>query len=494
LKTKKKIIIIGAGIGGLAAAAFLGKAGFDVTVLEKNKTVGGRARYFKAKGFTFDMGPSWYMMPEVFENFFNHFNTTTSKLLKLIRLDPNYSMFFGPKEKLEIRKDFKKNLKAFEKLEKGSSVRILEYLNDAKIMYQLSMEMFLYRHYNSIFSVLNKDFALKGKKMNIIQNFDSFVSRYTKSDKIKKILEYTIVFLGGSPFNTPALYAILSHADLNLGIFYPLGGIGKLIDALKKIALQNRVKIKTNRNVKKFVINQKGCIKSVLTSKEIFAADIVISNADLPFTEMNLLPSRHRTYPKSFWSNKTIAPSAFILYLGIKGKVKNISHHNIIIANNWHEHFKEIFANEKSWPNKPSFYVCAPSKTDKSIAPKDCENIFILVPVAPGLKDSDKLRNSFSDKIILEFENIIGQKIHDRILFQRIYSHRDFIEDYNSYKGTALGLSHTLLQSAFFRPQNKSKKVKNLYYVGQYTQPGIGMPVCLISAELTSKRIIKEHI
>jgi phytoene desaturase len=492
-KNDKKVIIVGAGIGGLAAAAFLGKEGFDVTILEKNKTIGGRARVFRKEGFTFDMGPSWYMMPEVFEKFFNHFNITTKNLLNLKRLDPNYAMFFGPLEKIEIRKDFKNNLKIFENLERGSSKKITEYLKQAKIMYQISMDKFLYRHYDSVFNVLNKDFAIKGSRLNILQNLDSFISKFTKNEKIKKILEYTIVFLGGSPFNTPALYAILSHADLNLGIFYPMGGIGKLIDALKKIVLQNKVKIKTNHIVKKFVIDQKGYIKSIRTNRGIFSADIIISNADLPFTEINLLPSRYQTYPKSFWNKKTIAPSAFIIYLGIKGRVKNLSHHNIIIANNWHEHFKEIFASKKNWPDKPSYYVCAPSKTDSSIAPKDCENIFILVPVAPGLKDSDKIRSSFSDKIILDFENITSQKIHNRVLYKRIYSHRDFIEDYNSYKGTALGLNHTLLQSAFFRPQNKSKKVKNLYYVGQYTQPGIGMPMCLISAELVFQRIIKDQ-
>lgn len=493
-KLKKKVIIIGAGVGGLATAAFLGKAGFDVRIFEKNSSLGGRARVFQKKGFTFDMGPSWYMMPEVFEKFFNYFQTSSKNFYSLKRLDPNYSIFFSPDERILIRSDFKKNLEVFERIEKGSSIRISEYLKAARKMYQISLKKFLYIHYDSILNVINKDFAGSGINLSMFYSFDNFVSKFTKNDKIKKILEYTIVFLGGSPKNTPALYSILSHADFNLGIFYPLGGIGKFIDGILSISKQNKVRIKTNTFVKQLNIDNQGYVRQVLTNKGNFSADIIISNADLPYTEMNLLPRKFQTYPKEYWDKKIIAPSAFILYLGIKGRIKKLNHHNLIFAEDWQTHFEGIFAKKKIWPNNFSYYVCAPSKTDPSVAPKNCENLFILVPVAPGLNDTNNIREKFSKKVIDSLEETLKQRVRERIIVKRIYSQRDFIKDYNSYKGTALGLTHTLLQSAFFRPQNKSKKVKNLYYVGQYTQPGIGMPMCLISAKLTSERIIRENL
>lgn len=483
----KHTIVIGAGIGGLATAALLGKKGYQVTVLEKNADLGGRARVWKSKGFTFDMGPSWYLMPDVFERYFALFDKKPSDFFQLKRLDPNYRIFFSDHEHLDIAAELDKNLKLFEKIEPGFSARFKEYLQQSKYQYEVAMSEFIYKQYTSVFDFFNKRMLTEGRKMKVYESLDKYISRFTQSDKIKKILEYSIVFLGGSPKNVPAFYSLMSHIDFNMGVFYPEGGISKTIEAFEKLCKDHHVKILPNQEVTQIEVSEAKA-HTVKTKKASYQADLVISNADYPFTETQLLDSKWQTYPEKYWKKRTLAPSAFILYLGIKGRVKNLSHHNLFFANDWMKHFDEIF-DQPALPNKPSYYVCCPSVTDPTVAPEGCENLFILVPVASGLEDSEDTRQVYADKIINHFEGLIHEKLQNRIVVQRIFSQRDFAEDYNAYQGTALGLAHTLMQTAIFRPANKSKKVKNLYYVGQYTQPGIGMPMCLISAQLTAERI-----
>ncbi|MFT4311338.1 MAG: phytoene desaturase family protein [Candidatus Woesearchaeota archaeon] len=483
---KEKICVIGAGYGGLTTACLLAKKGYDVTLLEKNSTVGGRGRMFKTKGFSFDMGPSWYLMPDTVNDIFKILGTTAEKEMQLTRLDPHYKMFFHDEEVL-IRKDMKKNYELFEKLEPGVTPKVKKYLNQAKYKFEVSVDNFIEKPYLKVTDMINLKMLKEGKNLDIFQSFDSHLKKHFNSDKLRKIMGYTMVFLGGSPKNTPALYSLMSHGDFNLGVYYPKGGMNALAKALEKQAKKLGVKIKTNTDVKKIKVENKKA-KKIKTNKAELSFDKIVVNADYAWAETNLLEKKYQTYNKKYWSKKTIAPSGLIMYLGIKGKVKNLEHHNLMIQNNWMKHFNEIFE-KPSWPKAPSYYVCAPSKTDDSVAPKEDENLFVLVPVAPGLKDTEKTRKNYADKIIKDLEKRTGEKIKDRIIVKKIYSQKNFKEDYNAYKGTALGLAQTLFQTALFRPKNKSKKVKNLYYVGQYTNPGTGVPIAMISAKIVTKLI-----
>jgi phytoene desaturase len=487
----KSAIIIGAGFGGLATAALLAKKGYTVTLLEKNDHPGGRAMVYKEKGFTFDMGPSWYLMPEAFERYFSLFDTKPSDFYTLKRLDPQYRVYFDKDDRVDMYRDLQKNLDTFDSIAPGAGKLVEEYLDLAKYQYDIAMNQFIYKNYNSLLDIMDPRLMIEGTKLKLFSSLNAFVSQYTNQDKIKKILQYTMVFLGGSPSNTPAFYSIMSHIDFHLGVFYPMGGMGKVIEGLAKLCKENRVKIVTNQEVKRIHVRNKHA-HSVETQDKTYEADLVISNADYPHTETDLLTSHNQTYSKEYWERKTIAPSAFLLYLGVKGTVKNLSHHTLSFADDWEHHFAQIF-DDPAWPDKPSYYVCCPSKTDPSVAPKGHENIFVLVPVAAGLKDTKDVRMKFRSKIISHIEHITGEKIDNRIVVERIFSQQDYASMYNAYKGTALGLAHTLFQTALFRPQNKSKNVDNLYYVGQFTHPGIGVPMCLISAELTTERIVNEQ-
>lgn len=488
---KKKVIIIGAGIGGLATGALLGKMGFDVTILEKNKSIGGRAMRFKSKGFTFDMGPSWYLMPDVFERYFKLFRKKPSDFFRLKRLDPQYRIFFTADDFVDIRSSIKENYKLFDSIEPGSSAKIREYLNHAKFQYRIAMDEFVYKNYLKVTDFLNPTMVSEGPKLHVFESLDKYITRYTTNDKLRKILQYSMVFLGGSTKNTPALYSIMSHIDFHMGVFYPVGGIYSIIEALETLCRQYNVTIKTNQEVNRIGV-EKNRATIVETAHKKYAADIVVSNADYPFTEVHLLEPKHQTYPASYWSKKTIAPSAFILHLGIRGKLKKLKHHNLFFADDWETHFDEIFTDPK-WPDKPSYYVCCPTKSDTTVAPRGHENIFVLVPIASGLEDNEEIRKQYAARMLAHLESLAGEPIKKRIVTQRIFSLRDYQTLYNSYKGTALGLTHTLFQTAIFRPANRSKKVKNLYYVGQYTVPGVGMPMCLISSQLVAERIRNEQ-
>ena len=488
---KPSVIIIGAGFAGLSAAALLSNDGYPVTVLEKNSSIGGRAQVMRKKGFTFDMGPSWYLMPDVFERFFNTLNYKSKDLLSLIRLDPAYRIFTGPKEILDISSDLSKNIKLLELIEKGSGKQFIKYLEVAKKYYNLSIKYFLYKEYKSLRDFFVKDMISEGKGLKIFDSMDKYVSRFFKSEKIKKLLLYSLVFLGGSPKNTPSLYTLMSHVDFNLGVWYPEGGMGKVVEAIKNIALSKKAKIILNTEVRKLtVIN--GKISAVKTSKGNYKADIIISAADLPYTETKLLDEKYQTYPDKYWQKKTIAPSAFLIYLGLNKKINNLVHHNLILENDWAEHFESIFKTP-SWPNKPSYYVCVPSVTDSSVAPKNKENLFILVPIASGLKDTETQKQKYFNKIITDLERITGEQVQESIEVKEIFTVSDYVERYNAYKGTALGLTHTFFQSALFRPGHKSKKLSNLFYTGQYSTPGIGVPMTLISSQIAFEEIKKQY-
>lgn len=484
-----KVVIVGAGFGGLAAAGLLAKKGHEVLVLEKNDKPGGRANLFTAKGFKYDMGPSWYLMPDIFENFFEEMGTTPQKEMKLYKLDPSYTMYFE-NERLDIQSDMKKNLKKFEEIEKGSSKKIKEYLSDAKKQYDIAIKHFIYKKYFTIFDLLDTNLIKHAKDVSVFGNLHDHVQKYVKEEKLQKILEYSMVFLGGAPKNTPALYSIMSHVDLTMGVFYPEGGMHTVAKVMERLAKKEGARFIYNSPVEKIVVKE-GKVTGVQANKKFIEADLVIVDADYPHVETTLLEKEYQTYPASYWEKRTIAPSAFIMYLGIDKKVKGLTHHNLFLAKDWMKHFEEIFDTPK-WPKDPSYYVCAPSYTDPSVAPKGKENLFVLVPVAPGLQDTPAIRKKYEDFVINDLEKKLKISLRDHIIYKKTFAHNDFKELYNAYQGTALGLTHTLRQTAILRPKQKSDKVKNLYYVGQFTHPGVGVPMVLISAQIIANTIENE--
>lgn len=490
MEKSKKIIIVGGGIGGLSTAALLAKQGHKVTVLEKNAMLGGRARKYTENGYVFDMGPSWYMMPEVFKMYFKLLDKNIDDYLELNKLHVHYKVFYDNGNTYLINEDLENVKLQFEKAEKGAGKKLEKYLDKSKKLYDLAMDKRVFFSYKTFLPLFNPKFLLKLPIMSLIKTFHSDVSSYFKNPELQKIIEFTTVFLGGSPYNTPAFYELISHTDFNQGIFYPMGGIHEIIKAFEKVCLELGVTIITSAEVTKIEI-MNGRAKKVICADSVYDADVVVCNADYRFAETQLLEKKWQTYNEKYWDKKTLSPSGFIVYLGLDKKFEKLEHHNLYFNSSWEKGFDDVYK-EPSWPENPSYYVHIPSRTDKSVAPLGHETMMILVPVASGLDDSDENREREAKKVIEHLEKIIDEKISPHIKLKRIYSHRDFISDYNAFKGCAFGLAHTLNQTAMFRPKNFSKKVKNLYFVGQYTNPGVGMPTTLISSQIVVN-LIKDY-
>jgi len=488
MRKNKQIVIIGAGFGGLAAAALLAKEGYKVTVLEKNEQPGGRASTLQAEGFRFDMGPSWYMMPDVFEKFFAEFGKKASDFYQLLPLNPQYRVFFDDKTHLDMSPDVNENRATFEKLEPGSGQKFDEYLQESKSKYDISIDSVLYRNMDSIFDLLNLDMAKKGSQMGIFKPMHQYVTQFFKHPKIQQILEYNLVFLGCSPKNAPSLFSLMTHVDFNLGIWYPEGGIASVVKAFVKLGTKYGVTYVYNTPVQKIIIKDK-LVTEVTTQKQSYRADLVISNADYWFTENMLSDQTLRTYSQQYWDKKTMAPSAFLLYLGVKGKLPTLKHHNLYFGKDWSQHFDDVFSHPR-WPTEPSIYINKASENDETVAPKGHENLMILVPIAAGLEENDAWLKNYAQFVIDFLETKLDLKLKNRIVYQKIFSATDFAERYNSFKGNALGgMAHTFFQSAVWRPSNRSKKLSNLFFVGANTVPGIGVPPAIISSHLVLDRV-----
>ncbi|NHJ15168.1 MAG: phytoene desaturase [Candidatus Thorarchaeota archaeon] len=484
-----KVAVLGAGVGGLSVAPLLAREGYDVTVLEKNAEPGGRARVWTKDGFLFDMGPSWYLMPEIFEHYFENFGKKVADFYELIRLDPSYRIFFSD-EVLDISADLEKNMDLFERLEEDGANKLKRFLKQAQEKYDYLMKGLMYEDLVGIRGMLSPRLMGAGKKLSILSNIDKITKKYFENERARKILQYSIVFLGGNPKNTPALYSMISHIDFNLGVWYPMGGLGKIVDALLQLTEDHGARVLYNHEAT--AINVEGGIaKGVKTTQGYFDADVVISNVDYPHTEMNLLEDKYQAYPKSYWEKKTIAPSAFVLYLGFNKRLDGLVNHNVILEHDWVKHFEQIFDNP-SWPSEPAYYLSCPSRKDPTVAPEGYENVFVTVPISPGIEDTPQLREEYFEKMMTHMEKVAGTKLREHLVVKRIFSLNDFAQDYNAYKGTAVGLTHTFSQSAFFRPRHHSKKVKNLFYTGQYTHPGIGVPMALIASEIVAD-LVDEH-
>lgn len=484
----KQALVIGGGFGGLSAAALLARDGFTVTVVEKNEQLGGRARYWHKDGFTFDMGPSWYLMPEVFERYFSLFGKKRESYYELKPLDPYYKVFFGEQGDVELTPDFDKNIELFESFEKGGGEALKAYMEQSTYKYEVAMEDFLYRDYKHIGQFFNRRLMTEGLKLGVLDKLDSFVSGYVQDRRAKQILEYAMVFLGTDPAQAPAIYSIMSHVDLKLGVFFPEKGMAGAAEGFANLCKELGVKLLTDTEVIS-IVTKDGKAVGVETTNGYFAADVIVSSADYHHTETALLKKEERTYSDSYWNKRVVAPSMFIAYLGIGRELKGLGHHNLYFAKDWNGHFDAIFK-EPSWPeDDPCFYLSCITKTDPSSAPQGCENVFLLVPVAPDLADTDEQREAYFARMVEHVKKVTGEDLGKDVLVKRLYTHRDFIQDYHAYKGTALGLSHTLFQTAVFRPRHQAKQIPNLYYTGQYTHPGVGVPMVLIASELIAKEI-----
>ena len=487
---QEQVVIIGAGFGGLATACLLGQAGYKVTVYESRSQLGGRAGQLKIKGFTFDTGPSWYLMPEVYERYFGLFGKSPADYLDLIKLSPAYKVFFESADNLAVTGDQKQDAKSFESIEPGAGKQLIKYLDSAEQIYNLSLKYFLYTTFQTKQLLRPEIVGILPKLLKILRlSMDDYVSKYFNDPKIKQLLEYPSVFLGTSPFEAPALYHLMSYLDFRQGVWYPRGGIYKIVESLKDLAIQNNVDFKLGSPVT-HINTQDGKVKSItLSNGSKINADIVISNADMHYTQTKLLYKSDQDYPASYWQKRQAGPSALLMYLGVKGECPELQHHNLIFTSDWQANFKKIFK-DKSWPVPASIYICKASQTDSSVAPKGHENIFVLVPLHAQPEINKAEIDRYSDIYLDQIAEMTGIKdLKARIVYQKNFGPNDFAEQFNAWQGTALGLSHKLNQSAFFRPKTKSRKVKNLYYVGANVQPGIGLPMCLISAELVFNQI-----
>ncbi len=490
LRKKQKAIVIGAGFSGISAAASLASKGYEVHVLEKHTTAGGRARVFNKNGFKFDMGPSWYWMPDVMEQFFKRFNSE-DLIPQLKRLDPSYQVIFSKEDTMPVPADYNALKQLFESIEKGSGEKLDAFLAEAEVKYDESMRKFIFKPCLSLSEFFSPDIMKSALKLDLLQPYAKHVRKYFKSEKLLQLLEFPILFLGALPQNIPALYSMMTYADIKLGTWYPMGGFGELVNGMVKTAERLGVTFHYDTNVQSFEINDKS-ITGIKTSKGDFEADVIVSSADYNFTEQQLLPEQYRKYTPKYWNSRTMAPSCLLYYIGVNKKIEKLLHHNLFFEDSFTEHAHNIYTMPK-WPQKPLYYVCCPSKTDPAVAPEGMENLFILIPVAPGLMDSKRIREKYFEDTIKRLEEYCGESIADHIVTYTDYAATDFTNDYNAFKGNAYGLANTLKQTAVLKPSIKSNKVKNLYYTGQLTVPGPGVPPAIISGQVVADYIANKH-
>ncbi len=452
---------------------------------------GGRARFFCAEGFKFDMGPSWYWMPDVFDDYFKIFGKKSSDYYDLQRLDPSYTVILGEGNSIDIPADFDQLKALFDSIEPGSARQLESFLKQAAYKYQVGMKDLVYRPGRSVKEFASLKLLLDVLRMDVLKSFHAHIRHYFKNPALLKIAEFPILFLGAVPQNTPALYSLMNYADMKLGTWYPTGGMYKIIEGMVKLAEEEGVQFLYDCNVASISVNEDGQATEVISETESFEADIVIGSADYHHVEQKLIPEKFRSYSKQYWESRTMAPGSLIFYLGIDKRLKNLNHHNLFFDEDFDRHAVQIYKTPE-WPDNPLFYVCAPSKTDATVAPDGCENLFILMPVAPGLDDQESIRERYYDLIMERLEKLTNQSIKNHVTYKRSYAHKNFISDYNSFKGNAYGLANTLKQTALLKPSMKSRKIKNLYFAGQLTVPGPGVPPSLISGQVVAREVQKE--
>jgi phytoene desaturase len=486
----KKVIIIGSGFAGLSAAAFMAKAGWQVQVLEKHDMPGGRARRMIREGFTFDMGPSWYWMPDVFDRFFAQFGKKVSDYYELIRLDPSYRIYWSDGHS-DIPASYSELLKLFEELEPGAAGKLDAFMAEASFKYKVGINKLVFKPGQSLTEFIDRDLIQGLFRLDVFNSIKSHVNKYFRHPRIRQMMEFPVLFLGALPEDTPALYSLMNYADIKLGTWFPKGGMYQIVDAMHKLALDQGAEFLFNRNVAELAV-ENGTVKKVITDTgEVFEADVVIGGADYHFMETKLLKPEYRTYTDAWWDKKVMAPGCLIYYVGLNRKLPNVLHHSLFFDVPFDEHARDIYTTKK-WPQQPLFYLSNVSVTDQSQAPEGCENLFFLIPLAAGLEgDTEDMREKYFQIMADRLQEQCGVDIREHILYKKSFAHSDFISEYNAFKGNAYGLANTLMQTAILKPGCRSKKVKNLFYTGQLTVPGPGVPPSLISGEVVAGQVIK---
>jgi phytoene desaturase len=489
---KKKIAVIGSGFSGLSAAAYAAKSGNEVHVFEKHPQPGGRARQFKTEtGYVFDMGPSWYWMPDIIEGFFADFGFKVSDFFKLVSLDPQFEMVFS-EEKVTVPEKNADIRELFEKIEQGAGKKYDKFMQSAQFKYEVGMKDFVTKPCYNWFEFASLKIAGSAVKLNLLSDFRKYVSGYFADPKLRSLMEFPVIFLGASPQNIPALYSLMNYGGYVLGTKYPMGGFYQLVLAMKEVAEKQGVTFHFNHDVQK-INTENGKVNSITANDKDYEFDAVIASSDYHHTE-TLIPKSLRNYNDAYWKTRTFAPSCLIYYLGVKGKIPHLKHHTLFFENDLDNHIDCIYLNKK-WPSKPLFYACCPSKTDPDVAPEGCENLFLLLPLAPGIHDEESLREKYLREMLGRIEKHTGETdLISRIEYKRSYCVSDFISDYNAYQGNAYGLSNTLSQTAVLKPKIKNRKIRNLFYTGQLTVPGPGVPPSVISGKIVGIEVSKLKI
>ena len=466
----------------------MARAGWDVTVLEKQDKPGGRAGQLMAEGFTFDRGPSWYWMPDVFDRFFNIFGKKVADYYKLVRLDPSYCIYWQH-ERMNVPANYDALKKLFESIEEGSAAKLDKFFKEAAYKYKVGINKLVHKPGQSLTEFLDWDLIKGIFQLDVFTSMKKHISKYFKNPRLQQMMEFPVLFLGALAKDTPALYSLMNYADTQLGTWYPIGGMYRIVDAISSLARELNVKFYFSDAVTAIEV-EKGNVKKVMTiSGRQFEPDVLIAAADYHYIETKLLSENSRSYSEKYWNSRVMAPGCLLYYVGIDKKLGSLAHHSLFFDVDFDEHGKAIYTTP-AWPAEPLFYVCAGSVTDDSVAPPGCENLFFLIPVAAGLTgDTEELRNLYFNQILERFERRTGESIKAHIIYKRSYSLTDFVNDYNSFKGNAYGLANTLLQTAILKPKMRSRRVRNLFYTGQLTVPGPGVPPSLISGEVVSKLI-----
>ena len=483
----KKAIVIGSGFAGMSAASFMARDGWQVTVLEKHEQPGGRARVLKGEGFTFDMGPSWYWMPDIFERYFAQFGKKVSDYYQLNRLDPSYRVYW-PEDEWDIPAEYEAYKALLEKMEPGAGAALDRVMKEAAYKYKVGINKLVFKPGQSWTEFIDPDLMKGVFRLDVFTSIKTHFSRHFRHSKIRELMEFPVLFLGALAENTPALYSLMNYADIKGGTWFPVGGMTQIVKGMHGLATELGVNFVFNADVKQ-IETENGKATGVRTADTFWEADVVVSGADYHFTETRLLPAEYRSYTEKYWDKRVMAPSSLLYYVGIRKKIPGLLHHSLFFDVPFAPHARDIYTTPR-WPDEPLFYVSATSVTDSSQAPEGCENLFFLVPVATGLQGDDELlREKYFKKILARFEKRIGTTISDSIVYYRSFAQADFIKDYNAFKGNAYGLANTLLQTAVLKPSCRSKKLENLFYTGQLTVPGPGVPPSLISGEVVAQLI-----
>jgi phytoene desaturase len=486
----KKVIVIGAGFAGLSAAAFMARAGWDVTVLEKHAIPGGRARQMVSNGFTFDMGPSWYWMPDVFERFFASFGKKVSDYYELIRLDPSYRIYWsdGP---MDIPASYDDLRGLFESLEPGCATKLDHFMEEAAYKYKVGINKLVFKPGQSLSEFLDADLIRGLFRLDVFNSIKSHVGKHFSHPKIRQLMEFPVLFLGALPEDTPALYSLMNYADIKLGTWFPKGGMFEIVKGMHRLAEEQGAKFRFNQDVTEIRIDRSSARTVLTRDRQSYEADVVIGGADYHFIETSLLAPEYRSYTDQWWDKKLMAPGCLIYYVGLNTRVPGLLHHTLFFDVPFDDHARDIYTT-KQWPEEPLFYLSASSVTDSTQAPPGGENLFFLIPLAAGLEgDTEEMREKYFELMAKRMQKLTGMDIRPHVVFKKSFAHRDFIHDYNAFKGNAYGLANTLMQTAILKPSCRSRKVKNLFYTGQLTVPGPGVPPSLISGEVVAGQVMK---